>query len=187
MLTRMRRNHSREAYIELVEHIRTIIPGVALSSDFICGFCDETDEEYADTISLLETVKYDMAFLFAYSMREKTHAHRKMQDNVPEAVKKERLIKMIEIFKHNQLIKQKAEIGKQHLVLIDGNGRLGETQLTGLTDTNKRAVFQADPSFRVGDFVRVQVEDASQNTLFCKGIEKSDVQSFFKNRSVAFN
>jgi tRNA A37 methylthiotransferase MiaB len=127
MLYRMRRNHTREAYLELIDRIRYKIPRVALSSDFICGFCDETEEEYADTISLIETVKYDMAFLFAYSMREKTHAHRRMQDNVPENVKKERLTLMIDTFKKNQIIKQKAEIGREHLVLIDGYGRLGET------------------------------------------------------------
>ena len=91
MLYRMRRNHSRESYLELVNKIRDIIPGVALSSDFICGFCDETDYEFQDTLSLLEIVKYDMAYLFAYSMREKTHAHRRMTDNVPEDIKKERL------------------------------------------------------------------------------------------------
>ena len=87
----MRRNHTRESYLELVNKIKDIIPGVALSSDFICGFCDETDNEFQDTLSLLEIVKYDMAYLFAYSMREKTHAHRKMTDNVPEDKKKERL------------------------------------------------------------------------------------------------
>lgn len=84
MLFRMRRNHSRESYLDLVSHIREIIPGVALSSDFICGFCDETDQEFEDTMTLINEVKYDMGFLFAYSMREKTHAHRRMQDNVPE-------------------------------------------------------------------------------------------------------
>ena len=87
MLFRMRRNHTREAYLELIEHIRAKIPGVALSTDLICGFCDETDAEFADTLSLLDIVKYDLAFLFAYSMRERTHAHRRMQDNVPEDVK----------------------------------------------------------------------------------------------------
>lgn len=101
MLTRMRRNHTREAYLELITRIRTIIPDVALSSDFICGFCDETEEEFQDTLSLLEEVKYDMAYLFAYSMREKTHAHRRMQDNVPQDVKKRRLIEMIDTFKRN--------------------------------------------------------------------------------------
>lgn len=105
MLTRMRRNHTREAYLDLIWHIRTIIPDVALSSDFICGFCDETEEEFEDTLTLLDKVQYDMAFLFAYSMREKTHAHRRMQDNVPEDVKKRRLIQMIDTFKKNQLIK----------------------------------------------------------------------------------
>lgn len=125
MIQRMRRNHTREAYLELIAHMRDKIPGLALSSDFICGFCDETEQEFEDTLSLIEHVKYDMAFLFAYSMRERTHAHRRMQDNVPEPVKKERLQRMIETFKRNQLIKQKLEIGKYHLVLIDGYGRLG--------------------------------------------------------------
>ena len=101
----MRRNHSRESYLELVERIREIIPGVALSSDFMCGFCDETEAEFEDTLSLLEAVRYDMAFLFAYSMRERTHAHRRMKDNVPEDVKKQRLIRMIDTFKKLQLEK----------------------------------------------------------------------------------
>ena len=87
MLTRMRRNHTREAYINLIEHMRDKIPGVALSSDFICGFCDETEQEFEDTLSMLQIVKYDLAFLFAYSMREKTHAHRRMKDTVPDDVK----------------------------------------------------------------------------------------------------
>jgi tRNA A37 methylthiotransferase MiaB len=97
----MRRNHTRESYLELIERIRNKIPGVALSGDFICGFCGETDSEFEDTISLLEIVQYDLAFLFAYSMREKTHAHRRLEDNVEEQVKKERLIRMIDVFKRN--------------------------------------------------------------------------------------
>ena len=99
MLMRMRRNHTRESYLNLIDKMREKIPGVALSTDLICGFCDETQEEFNDTISLLETVEYDLAFLFAYSMRERTHAHRRMTDNVPEQVKKERLVQMIDVFK----------------------------------------------------------------------------------------
>lgn len=79
VLQRMRRFYTREAYLELVSHIRSVLPNVYLSSDFISGFCGETEEEHADTVSLLRQVKYDHAFMFAYSMREKTHAHRKMQ------------------------------------------------------------------------------------------------------------
>lgn len=103
MLFRMRRNHTREAYLELIEHIRNKIPGVALSTDLIAGFCDETEAEFEDTISLLKTVEYDLGFLFAYSMRERTHAHRRMTDNVPEDVKKARLVRMIDVFKERQL------------------------------------------------------------------------------------
>lgn len=66
----MRRGYSREAYLELIEHVRDILPEVSLTSDFICGFCDETEEEFQDTLSLIETVKYSKAFMFAYSMRE---------------------------------------------------------------------------------------------------------------------
>ena len=142
MLFRMRRNHTRESYLELIERIRNKIPGVALSGDFICGFCGETDSEFEDTISLLEIVQYDLAFLFAYSMREKTHAHRRLEDNVEEQVKKERLIRMIDVFKRNQLVKQKAEVGNFHKVLIDGKGKF-EGQMGGLTDTFKRAIFDS--------------------------------------------
>lgn len=193
MLFRMRRNHTREAYLTLIDHIRNKIPGVALSSDFIVGFCDETEKEFEDTLSLLEIVKYDLAFLFAYSMRERTHAHRRMTDSVPEDVKKERLSKLIEVFKRNQLDVQKNEIGGKHLILIDGHGRVGESQWSGLTDTMKRAHFNnEDSSFEVqkGQFVLAEVTNASQNALFCKPIKEMSIPDYFnlfgKDRKIAF-
>ena len=70
VLERMRRGYSREAYLDLIAHVKEMIPGVSLSSDFICGFCGETDSEFQDTLSLMAQVKYNMAYLFAYSMRE---------------------------------------------------------------------------------------------------------------------
>lgn len=76
VLERMRRGYTREAYLSLIDHIRSIIPDIALSSDFISGFCGETEEDHQDTLSLLRSVQYDQAFMFAYSLREKTHAHR---------------------------------------------------------------------------------------------------------------
>ena len=190
MLFSMRRNHSRESYLELVDHMREKIPGVALSSDFIAGFCGESDEQFADTLTLIEKVQYDMAYLFAYSLREKTHAHRRMEDDVLEDVKQERLRTMIDIFKKHQLIKQKEEIGKYHLMLIDGISRKYDTQFTGLTDTNKRVVFDRSIKIheswksyqgaasttdnlvnaQIGKFVAVKVTGATQNTLFCDPI-----------------
>lgn len=78
MLTRMRRNYTREMYMQLIDHIKQTIPGITISSDFISGFCSETEEEHKDSLALLEYVKYENAFLFAYSLREKTHAHRQL-------------------------------------------------------------------------------------------------------------
>ncbi|KAL4447151.1 hypothetical protein ABPG74_014003 [Tetrahymena malaccensis] len=142
MLTRMRRNYSRENYINLVDHIKKTIPGITLSSDFICGFCGETDQEFEDTLTLLEYVKYENAFLFAYSLREKTHAHRHYKDDVPEEVKKQRLQQMIDVFHKNQELVNKQEVGRVHLVLVEGKGKF-ENQIRGRTDTNKRVIFNS--------------------------------------------
>lgn len=120
VLERMRRGYTREAYLELIDHVCSIIPGVSLSSDFICGFCGETDEEFEDTISLIEKVKYQVAYLFPYSMREKTTAHRRMKDDVPEEVKKQRLIRMIDTFRQVALDQNKKLIGDTKLILIEG-------------------------------------------------------------------
>jgi tRNA A37 methylthiotransferase MiaB len=83
----MRRNYTREALVDLCRLIRSTIPGVTLSTDLIVGFCDETEEEFQDTLSLVDEIKFETAFMFAYSMRERTHAHRNYTDNVPEEVK----------------------------------------------------------------------------------------------------
>lgn len=202
MLFRMRRNHTRESYLELVDNIRSKIPDIALSSDFIAGFCDESDKEFEDTITLLEKVRYDLAFLFAYSLREKTHAHRRMDDNVPEDVKQERLRRMIDTFRKHQLEKQQEEIGKTHLMLIDGVSKRDSSQFTGLTDTNKRVVFQRSvqvhPNFgtytntasapltmedaKIGDFVSVKITDAAQNTLFAEPLYKTTITGFSQER-----
>jgi tRNA-2-methylthio-N6-dimethylallyladenosine synthase len=120
-----------------------------------------------------------MGFLFAYSMREKTHAHRRMQDNVPDDVKQERLVRMINVFKENQLIKQKQEIGAHHLILVDKLGR-DVNQLSGLTDTNKRAIIPMSDDYQFGDFVLSKVTDASQNTLFCEPVRKMGISEYFE-------
>ena len=116
----MRRNYSREAYLERIAQVRTMIPGCAISSDFISGFCGETEEDHRATLSLLELVAYEHAFMFAYSMREKTHTHRKLVDDVPEAVKSRRLNEVINTFHTKAIGVSQRELGKQHLVLIDG-------------------------------------------------------------------
>ena len=151
MLKRMKRGYSREAYLELIGSVQSIIPDVALSSDFIAGFCGETDEEHADTVSLLEQVEYEQAFLFAYSMRNKTHAHRRMEDNVPPKIKQQRLQELIDMFRTKVHEKnERVEMGKLRLVLVEGPAKRqafpGMTTWHGRTDQNKRIMFPVPDS-----------------------------------------
>eukprot|EP00934_Nitzschia_sp_Nitz4_P001342 Nitzschia sp. Nitz4//scaffold172_size47551//6843//8867//NITZ4_007139-RA/size47551-processed-gene-0.15-mRNA-1//1//CDS//3329538744//1342//frame0 len=176
MLKRMKRGYSREAYLELIDNVRTILPDVALSSDFIAGFCGETDAEHEDTVSLLQQVEYEQAYLFAYSMREKTLAHRTMVDDVDPKVKQVRLQELIDTFRsHVQHKNVRVELGKLRLVLVEGPAKrqlqttdeqdedatVAESTWHGRTDQNKRIMFQvqqdivsdenAPPTVRVAD------------------------------------
>lgn len=141
VLERMRRGYTREAYISLIQRAREIIPDIAISSDFIAGFCGETEEEHQDTLSILAEVEFDDAFMFAYSLREKTPAHRKYEDDVPEVVKGKRLQEIVSLFYQTQAKKNQKEIGNLHLVLIDGNSKKSDEDLRGRTDTNKKVIF----------------------------------------------
>ena len=145
VLERMRRGYTREAYMQLIEDVRSTIPDVAISSDFISGFCGETEDEHLDTLSLMEHVAYDQAYMFAYSMRGRTHAHRTMEDDVPEENKMRRLNEVINLFRTKVQERNDAmEVGRIRLVLVEGESkksRPGDRGFSGRTDQNKRIVF----------------------------------------------
>lgn len=183
MLERMRRPYTREQYFELVDKMRSIIPGVSLSTDIITGFCDETEEEHRDTMTLMENVEYDLAYMFAYSERERTLAHRKYEDNVPEDVKKRRLSEIISQQMNIQEKNNRQEIGKRHLVLVEGTSKRSDEQLSGRTDTNKMVVFDR-MDFQKGDYVEVEITDCTSATLMGKPICKSSIAEFAQ-RTVA--
>ena len=195
VLKNMRRFYTREAYLELVYRIREKIPLISLSSDFIAGFCGETEEQFHETISLIEEVKYDMTYLFSYSMRDKTHAYHNMVDNISQEVKKERLNRMIEVFKKHQLDNNKKEIGKHHIILVEGNSqKKNKTKLIGRTDTNKICIFNNEEipvgynkdkieKINIGDLIMVRINDCSNNTLFGQPVNKVKYLSEFLNIS----
>ncbi|GAB4822700.1 hypothetical protein N2152v2_009746 [Parachlorella kessleri] len=141
VLERMRRGYSREAYDALVAHVREAIPAVALSTDIISGFCGESEEDHAATLDLMRRTGFDQAFMFAYSDREKTYAAKHLQDDVPEEVKGRRLAEVIAAFREGLHQRCQQEVGRRHLVLVEGSSRRSEADLTGRTDTFKRAVF----------------------------------------------
>lgn len=177
-LERMRRPYTRKQYLNLTDRMREIIPDVSLSTDIITGFCDETEEEHADTLSLMKKVRFDLAYMFAYSERERTLAHRKYDDNVPEDVKKRRLSEIIEQQMNIQEENNKREIGKRHLVLVEGESKRSSEQLSGRTDTNKMVVFDRK-DFQKGDYVEVEITDCTSATLMAKPVKKCSIQEFY--------
>ncbi|RVX16465.1 CDK5RAP1-like protein [Vitis vinifera] len=198
VLERMRRGYTREAYLDLVQKIRRIVPDVGITSDFICGFCGETEEEYADTISLVKAVGYDMAYMFAYSMREKTHAHRNYVDDVPDNIKQRRLAEMIEVFRESTGQCYDSQIGTVQLVLVEGpNKRAPDTELIGKTDRGHRVSFKNTPvphwdddvggnqNPRVGDFVEVRILTSTRASLFGEALAITKLSLFYSNADEA--
>ena len=149
VLESMRRGYTRETYLTLIERVRELLPHVAISSDFISGFCGETEEDHQQTLSLLRAVQFDKAFMFAYSMREKTHAHRRLSDDVPEEIKQRRLSEVIQAFNEGARAAMEAEVGRHHLVLLEGPAKKprpdGAVEWVGRTDTDKRVVLEYLP------------------------------------------
>ena len=164
VLERMRRTYSRDEYLALIERARSIVPGLALSTDIIAGFCGETDEEHQDTISLMETVRYDHAFMFMYSERPETYAARKYQDDVPAEMKRHRLNEIIELQQHISLEQNRVNIGQIERVLVEGVSKRRDDQLAGRADSNKMVVFDRG-EHRKGDYVDVRITDCTSATL----------------------
>ncbi|CAM3348875.1 tRNA (N6-isopentenyl adenosine(37)-C2)-methylthiotransferase MiaB [Rhodothermus bifroesti] len=165
VLRRMRRTYTREQYLALIERARRIVPGIALSTDVIAGFCGETEAEHQDTLSLLEQVRFDHAYMFLYSERPGTYAARKYKDDVPLEVKKRRLQEIIELQTRISLENNRKEIGRVHTVLIEGPAKRGSDQLCGRTDTNKMVVFDRQ-TFHAGEYVLVRITGCTSATLF---------------------
>ncbi|XP_069657400.1 mitochondrial tRNA methylthiotransferase CDK5RAP1 [Haliaeetus albicilla] len=179
VLEAMRRGYTREAYLELVHHVRESIPGVRLSSDFIAGFCGETEEDHQQTLSLLREVRYNVGFLFAYSMRQKTRAYHRLQDDVPADIKKRRLEELITVFREEAARANEAMVGQSQLVLVEGPSKRSASELCGRNDGNIKVIFpdaeiedavgcKALVRAQPGDYVLVKVTSAGSQTL--KGV-----------------
>ncbi|MEX2604533.1 MAG: tRNA (N6-isopentenyl adenosine(37)-C2)-methylthiotransferase MiaB [Gracilimonas sp.] len=184
MLERMRRPYTREEYLDLIQKMKAIIPGVSLSTDIIAGFCDETEEEHQQTLSLMAEVEYDLAYMFAYSERERTLAYRKYEDNVPEEVKKQRLTEIITQQREIQERRNKDEIGRRHLVLVEGTSKKSDAQVSGRTDTNKMVVFDRE-DFKPGDYVEVEITDCTSATLMANPLQKTTISEYYGAEVVA--
>ncbi|KAL9894567.1 CDK5RAP1-like protein [Glossina fuscipes fuscipes] len=191
VLKRMRRGYTREAYLKLVNVIRRYLPGVGLSSDFICGFCEETEAEFDDTVTLIEKVKYNMAFLFSYSMREKTSAYRNYKDDVPQFTKIERLQRMVKAFRDGATKLHKEYEGTRELILVEGKSKRSNDHVFGRNEANIKVIIpmknilinqssiQQSEQINVGDFVAVRITDTNSQVLKGEPLYKTTIQDFY--------
>ncbi len=143
------------------------MPDCGISTDVIAGFCGETEQDHKDTVSLMEAVGFDSAFMFQYSERPGTLAARKYPDDVPPEVKTARLNEIIALQNRLSLESNTKEVGKRHKVLIEGTSKRNEEEFTGRTSNNKVCVFAA-PGHKPGDYVEVEVLSCTSATLIAK-------------------
>ncbi|WP_025124919.1 tRNA (N6-isopentenyl adenosine(37)-C2)-methylthiotransferase MiaB [Myroides odoratimimus] len=175
ILQEMNRQHTREEYIELVDKIYALIPDISLSQDMITGFPTETEEDHQDTLSLMEHVRYDFGFMFAYSERPGTLAARKLEDDVPEEVKKRRLTEIIAVQNKISLERTKRFVGQTVEVLIEKTSKRNEDEWSGRNSQNTTVVFPKE-HYNVGDFVMVEIADCTSATLIGKAVGYSPMQ-----------
>ena len=149
-LKRMNRPYTRDAFLRLVDQIRTLLPDCSLSTDVITGFCGETEEEHADTVSMMKEIGFDHAFMYLFSMRESTFAWRHFKDDVPLEVKKRRLTEIQDAFYSTLKGKLSRLDGKMELVLVEGESKYskhskeGRRQLKGRCESDRMCVFDGD-------------------------------------------
>ncbi len=165
VLKRMNRGYTREWYLDRIASIRRIMPDCAISTDVITGFCGETDQEHADTISLMAEVKYEMAFMFKYSERPKTLAERKFEDDVPEEIKGSRLQEVIELQMKGAAERTRSHVGRVHRILVEGFSKKSQEHLQGRNSQNIVIVFPKAMDCAPGDYADVMTHDCTSVTL----------------------
>jgi tRNA-2-methylthio-N6-dimethylallyladenosine synthase len=170
VLERMNRSYTREWYMDRINAIKRIVPNCAISTDIISGFCGETDEEHFETLSLMDEVKYDYAYMFKYSERPKTLAERRFEDDVPEAVKSKRLTEIVDRQQAHSLFNNKLQIGNVDKVLVEGFSKRSQEHMCGRNDKNSMIIFPKG-DFEKGQYVMVKINDCTSATLFADVVE----------------
>jgi tRNA-2-methylthio-N6-dimethylallyladenosine synthase len=165
VLEMMSRTYTRQEYLDLVDEVRDLCPDIVLTTDIIVGFPTETDEEFEETVEVMERVRYDAAFIFKYSERPQTIASRKLPDDVPDAVKSARTVKLNDIQQAHTLERNRSHVGQTHEVLIDEERtKKSDDDYQGRNDGNKIVIFPKG-AYRRGQFVQVRITDATPSVL----------------------
>jgi len=168
VLELMNRTYTREWYINRIDAIRRIIPGCAISTDIIAGFCTETEAEHEETLSMMDYVQYDFAYNFTYSERPGTLAARKLEDDIPEEVKKRRLAEILAKQQAHSLMRLQEWVGKTVRVLIEGTSKKSDKDYCGRGDSGAMAIFPAIEGVKPGQYANVFIEKCTSATLIGK-------------------
>lgn len=169
VLERMNRGYTAEWYLDRINAIRHYIPDCSISTDIIAGFCGETENDHEATLNLMEKVKFDFAYMFMYSERPKTLAERKYKDDIPEDIKKRRLNEIITLQQQHSAEKVKAQVGKIHEVLIEGESRKSSNMWMGRNSQNVVVVFPKK-HHQKGEYIKVLATDCTSTTLIGESI-----------------
>ncbi|MCB4807808.1 tRNA (N6-isopentenyl adenosine(37)-C2)-methylthiotransferase MiaB [Tamlana sp. 62-3] len=173
ILKAMNRLHTREEYFDIIDNIRRLIPDCGISQDMISGFPTETEEDHQDTLSLMRYVKYSYGYMFAYSERPGTLAERKLEDDIPEAVKKRRLAEIVQLQRDLSEDVMKSNVGKVVEVLIEKSSKKSDAEWSGRTSENLVAVFPKE-HYKEGDFVNVKINSCTSATLIGEAVGYSE-------------
>jgi tRNA-2-methylthio-N6-dimethylallyladenosine synthase len=168
VLELMNRTYTREWYINRIDAIRNIIPNCAISTDIIAGFCTETEEEHEETLSMMDYVQYDFAYNFTYSERPGTLAARKLEDDIPEDVKKRRLAEILAKQQEHSLMRLQEWVGKTIHVLIEGTSKKSDKDYCGRGDSGAMVVFPAIEGVKPGQYADILIEKCTSATLIGK-------------------
>ncbi len=175
VLEKMNRGYTREWYMGRINKIKEIMPDCSISADIIAGFCSETEEEHRDTLSLMEYVKYDFAYMFKYSERPNTQAANKFEDDVSEEDKSRRLAEIVALQRSHSLEANQNYVGRTYEVLVEKLSKKSDQELAGRTSQNTVVVFPKG-NYKVGDYVQVHVHDCTGGTLIGTPLENQDVR-----------
>ncbi|MBR6927080.1 MAG: tRNA (N6-isopentenyl adenosine(37)-C2)-methylthiotransferase MiaB [Bacteroidaceae bacterium] len=170
ILAAMNRKYTRADYLDRISAIRRIIPDCAISTDIFAGYCGETEEDHALSLSLMRECAFDAAYMFKYSERPGTYAARNLADDVPEETKVRRLNELIALQNELSAASNQNEIGNIVEVLVEGPSRRSRQQLCGRTERNKMVVFNRPEGVRAGDYVNVRITESTSATLIGEAV-----------------
>lgn len=186
ILNLMNRGYTRERYLDLIGEIRSIIPTCAISHDIIAGFPTETEADHHDTLSLMEEVVYSFGYMFKYSERPGTPAHKKLKDDIPDETKQRRLQEIIRLQSTHSLSRNLNLVETVHEVLIEGRSKRSENHWQGRTSEGNVVIFEKKPGTHIGDKLPIKITSASSATLLGITLEplNTKVSTVVENLSI---